>query len=383
MLFDGIGNLITVADSNSLHLTSAMTLMAWVKVDIQTGWRNILLKQNGNNLAYALYANDNQSGLGWPDGQVSIGGVAQAVEATERALHGRWVHIAVTFGGGSLQMYVNGMLERTVAVGGNLPVTQGPLWLGGDLVWLDEFFSGVMDEVRILGVALPVEDIRTLMRTPVVPGTAPPPTDPTGLVAAYNFDDGTATDITGRGHNGVLNGTVSAPGIYGRALSFNGTSDLVAIADAVDLEFTTGMTLEAWVKPNAVNGWQSLLLKQGPAGLVYGLYASDPAQHAAGFVTVAGTARDARAPAPLPTNAWSHVVATYDPNEGDLRIWVNGIPVDDRWLTGNITVSNGSLFIGGNRFWGEYFNGLIDNVRIYNRALGIVEIQTNQVTPVF
>jgi hypothetical protein len=251
------------------------------------------------------------------------------------------------------------------------------------LAFVDEFFKGVMDEVRILGAALPEADIRTLMRTPIVAGTAPPATSPTGLIAAYNFNDGTATDITGLGHNGVLNGTPSAPGLNGQALSFNGTSNLVQIADANNLDFTSGMTLEAWVKPNTVSGWQTVLMKQGPNGLVYSLYASDANQHAAGFVRIAGVDRDARAPDPLPTNAWSHVVATYEKSEGKLRIWVDGIPRDDRALTGDITVSTGALFIGGNQFWGEYFNGLIDNVRIYNRALGIVEIQTNQVTPVF
>src|SRR5258707_1076379 len=153
------------------------------------------------------------------------------------------MHVAVTFGGGSLKMYINGVLETTVAATGNLPVTTGPLTLGGDLVWLDEFFSGVMDEVRIMGVMLSVTDIRTLMRTPVVPGSATPATDPTGLVAAYNFDSGTATDVTGHGHNGVLNGVVSAQGIYGQALSFDGTSSLVTIPDARDLHFTSGLTL--------------------------------------------------------------------------------------------------------------------------------------------
>ena len=47
-IFDGVDDLITVADSNSLDLTSAMTLMAWVKVENQTGWRDILFKQNGS-----------------------------------------------------------------------------------------------------------------------------------------------------------------------------------------------------------------------------------------------------------------------------------------------------------------------------------------------
>jgi hypothetical protein len=166
-----------VADSNSLHLTSAMTLMAWVKVDKQTGWRNILLKQNGSDLAYALYANDNQSALGYPGGYVNIGGAAQLVDSTESALQ---------------------RPQRRATWDGRCA---GHLWAG-----------------------------------PVV----------------------------------------------------NGTSDLVAIADAPDLEFTTGMTLEAWVRPNSVSGWQSLLEKEGPNGLVYALYASDPAQHAGGFLRVAG-----------------------------------------------------------------------------------------------
>jgi hypothetical protein len=382
MVFDGIDDLITVANSSSLNLTNAMTLMAWVKVNNQTGWRNILMKQNGNDLAYAMYANDNASALGEPGGYVNIGGVTRSVGGTEGALQNRWMHVAVTYGGGSLKMYINGVLNRTLAVTGNLPVTSGPLWLGGDQVWLDEFFSGVMDEVRILGVTLSEADVRTLMRTPVVPGTAPPATSPTGLVAAYSFDDGTATDRTGLGHTGTLTGTTTATGKYGQALSFNGTSSLVTIADANDLDFTGGMTLEAWVNPATVNGWQSLLLKQGPDGLVYAMYGSDNAQHAAGFARIGGVDRDVRASNALPINVWSHVAVTYDKTEGMLRIWVDGVPVDDRAITGDITVSTGSLFIGGNQFWGEYFNGRVDNVRLYNRALGIVEIQTNQTTPV-
>ncbi|HEV8345722.1 MAG TPA: N,N-dimethylformamidase beta subunit family domain-containing protein, partial [Vicinamibacterales bacterium] len=382
MQFDGVDDLITVADSNSLDLTSAATMMAWVKVTTQTGWRNILLKQNGGDLAYALYANNNGSALGQPNGYVNVGGVAQSVAALDGALSGRWMHVAMTYGGGSLKIYLNGVLHRSLAVSGNMPVTSGPLWLGGNQVWLDEFFSGVMDEVRLLGVTLSESDIRTLMHTPVVPGTAAPATSSTGLVASYNFDDGTATDKTGLGHNGTLGGAVSAQGIYGNAVSFNGTSNYVTIADANDLDFTTGMTLEAWVRPTTLSSWRSLLLKQGPQGLVYAMYGSDPASKSVGLVRIAGVDRDVVATSPLPLNAWSHVVVTYEKAEGMLRIWVDGIPVDDRSVTGDITTSTGALYMGGNQFWGEYFNGRIDNVRLYNRALGIVEIQTNQATPV-
>jgi hypothetical protein len=382
MQFDGINDLITIADSNSLDLTTAMTLMAWVKPDTQTGWRTILMKQNGSNLAYGAYSNNNATALGRPDGYVVSGGIDRNASATEGALQGQWLHVAVTFGGGSLRIYLNGTLHRTVAATGNLPVTTGPMWIGGNNIWLDEFFHGTIDEVRLLGVALSDADIRTAMRTPVVPGSAPPSTSPTGLVASYNFDDGTAADKTGLGHPGTITGPVGAPGIYGQALSFDGVNDLVTIADANDLDFTTGMTLEAWVKPTTVSGWQTVLMKEGPDGLVYSLYGSDHAQHSAGFVRIAGNDRDVRTFDALPTNTWSHLVLTYNKAASRLEIWVDGVPRDDRTITGDIMVSNGSLFIGGNQFWGEYFNGSIDNVRLYNRPLNVVEIQTNQVTPV-
>jgi hypothetical protein len=383
MHFDGIDDLITVADSNSLDLTSAATLMAWVKVENQNGWRNILFKHNVSDLTYGLYANNSTSALGQPIAYVNSGGVIRSASASEGAYTGRWVHVAVTFGAGSLKMYVNGVLERTVATPGTIAVSTGPLWLGGDLDWLDEYFVGVMDEVRILGVALPVADIRTLMRTPVVPCTAIPPTAPTGLVAAYNFDNGTASDTTGLGHNGVLTATVAAAGMYGQALSFNGTSSLVSVADANDLDFTTGMTLEAYVRPNTLTGWRSLLLKQGSTGgLAYALYGSDQANHPAGFANIAAWDADARGPSTLPVNAWSHVVVTWAQNEGMLKLWIDGFQVGARAVTGTITVTSGALFMGGNQFWGEYFDGRIDNVRLYNRPLDIVEIQTNQVTPV-
>ena len=49
--------------------------------------------------------------------------------------------------------------------------------------------------------------------------------------------------------------------------------------------------------------------------------------------------------------------------------------------SGTIGTSSGPLRIGGNSLWGEYFQGTIDEVRIYNRALTALEIQTDMVTP--
>jgi len=221
------------------------------------------------------------------------------------------------------------------------------------------------------------------MQSPVVFGSAPPPTASTGLVAAYNFDDGAATDVSGRGHNGTLRGAAPAAGLHGQALSFDGIDDLVEVADRDDLDFTSGMTIEAWVYPTSLGTkWRTAVLKAGTSSLVYGLYANDNAKRLAGYAQTNGIDRAATSLAgALPLNVWTHVVATYDQAAGLLTIWANGVTVGQYSVTGDIEVSNGALFIGGNTLWGEYFAGLIDGVRLYNRALDIVEIQTNMLTP--
>jgi hypothetical protein len=71
---------------------------------------------------------------------------------------------------------------------------------------------------------------------------------------------------------------------------------------------------------------------------------------------------------------------TYD--GATLRMFVNGAQVSSRALTGSAVVTSGALRIGGNSVWGEYFRGLIDEVRIYNRALTASEIQTDMNTPI-
>jgi hypothetical protein len=382
MVFNGLDDMINVADHGTLDLTSAMTLMAWIKVDNRSGWRTVLMKERQPEFSYALYAADADV-AGRPTGYVRTGSITRTVAGLEVAPINGWMHVAVTMGTSQLRFYVNGVLHRSVASSGSLTTSNNPLRLGGNQAYPNEFFSGVMDEVRIFGRELTVDDIRKLMQTPVgaavsAPTPPPPPPSPSsGLVAAYNFDDGTATDKSGLGNNGVLNGPQAVDG----ALRFDGVNDLVSIAAAASLDLTTGMTVEAWVRPTSVTGWRSIIVKEAPAplGLSYALYASDTASRAGAYVAITGNTKDLPGSV-LPVNVWTHVVMTYD--SSTLRIWIDGVPNASLPMTGAIDASASQLSIGGNRLWGEYFAGLIDNVRIYNRALDAGEIQSNRVTPV-
>ncbi len=205
-----------------------------------------------------------------------------------------------------------------------------------------------------------------------------------GLVAAYSFDDGAGTtlvDRAGMGHTGTISGaTWTTQGRFGSALAFDGVDDWVTVNDAPALDLTTGMTLEAWVYPAANGGgtWRNVLIKERANGEVYNLYANADTNAPTVYVVTAaqpGAAVDARATSLIPLNTWTHLAATYDGTT--LRVFVNGVQVGNRALSGALLVSTGALRLGGNAVWGEYFQGRLDEVRIYNRALTAVEIQAD------
>jgi hypothetical protein len=205
-----------------------------------------------------------------------------------------------------------------------------------------------------------------------------------GLIASYAFQEGTGTttaDGTGKGHTGTIAGATWADdGHTGRGLWFDGVGDWVTVADANDLDLTAGMTLEAWVNPFALSGWKTIMAKEAPGAFAYGIYANDGSPWPSVTVRIGAADRVASGTAALPLNTWSHMAATYD--GVTLRLYRNGVQVGSRAQTGNMLTSTGALRLGGNAIWNEFFTGLMDDVRVYNRALTAVEIQTDMNTPV-
>jgi hypothetical protein len=186
-------------------------------------------------------------------------------------------------------------------------------------------------------------------------------------------------DASGNGNEGVLSGpTRTSAGKFGSALSFDGINDWVTVDDHATLDLSSGMTLEAWVKPSALSGWRTTLIKETASGLAYALYAHDNGPRPAAYIHIGG---DLTTPgsAALPTNAWTHLATTYDGSR--LRLFVNGVETSTT-VSGSIEQSAHPLRIGGNAVWGEYFSGLIDEVRVYNRALSATEIQADMNLPV-
>ncbi|MBL7738685.1 MAG: DUF4082 domain-containing protein, partial [Chitinophagaceae bacterium] len=212
------------------------------------------------------------------------------------------------------------------------------------------------------------------------------------LVAAYGFNENTGTtaaDISGNNNTGTLtNGPLwSASGRFGAAILFDGTNDFVNISDANSLDLTSGMTMEAWVYPSNLTGFKTVICKDRTASsYTYTLAANNNTtnvnnQRPSSRIRTGTTNRTVTGTSKLTLNTWTHLASTYDGTT--FRLYVNGVQVSSLAATGNIAVTTDPLRIGGTTaLAAQYFAGLIDEVRIYNRALSQAEIQADMNIPV-
>jgi hypothetical protein len=139
------------------------------------------------------------------------------------------------------------------------------------------------------------------------------------------------------------------------------------------------MTLSAWINPaGSQSGWKTIVQREPDAYFLNASNGSTTLRPAGGGHIGAGISY-VGGPTASPVGSWTHVALTYDGSL--LRLFVNGVEVAAQQATGTIQSSSSPLSIGGNSPYGEYFNGLIDDVRVYNRALSQAEIQTDIATP--
>ena len=210
-----------------------------------------------------------------------------------------------------------------------------------------------------------------------------------GLLAGYSFNQGsgtTAADSSGNGITGTLSGaTWAAAGEYGSALSFDGTSSYVDLGNPAAIQNTGSMTWAAWVKAtgNPPDDGQIMAKSNDASGWQF---KTSPDTGPETFcVKVSGSSSSAQrySKTVRTLHTWYHVAAVDKANTATLDIYVNGV-LDNGVLRGAIPSSQATSILNvniGRRTGGYYFKGLIDEVRLYNRALSQAEIQTIMNTP--
>ncbi len=222
----------------------------------------------------------------------------------------------------------------------------------------------------------------TVIGEPTLPPTAVtrpvPPTPPApaaaaaGLVAWWRFDEGggkVAHDSSGNGNDATLMRSPSwVAGKIGKALSLNGDDDYVATEVDVQPSAMPSTTWTAWVYPTRVNyKKRQLILSDNDGGNDRSVLIAADTAH---FAVLTGTG--VWVATSVEVKRWQHIAVVYTPS--GIEFYKNGI----RYPSGQIPRGQESHFklqIGRNPGFGEYFEGLIDEVRIYNRALSAAEIQ--------
>lgn len=195
-------------------------------------------------------------------------------------------------------------------------------------------------------------------------------------VLALGFDEGTGTttaDASGQGNHGTLDGAAwTTAGKHGNALDFDGVDDLVEVAHASSLTLTTSGTLSAWVNPDDTRIDDPVFAK----GDGYGLFASDYNSLApSGFIGRNWLISETG----LVTGDWTHVAVTFA-SGAPSAIYIDGVAVS-AWsaqASGDPISADGPLTVGAATAFGNWFDGRIDDVRVYDVALTATEIAADR-----
>ena len=205
------------------------------------------------------------------------------------------------------------------------------------------------------------------------------------VVAAYSFNEGSGTsvsDSSGNGNDGSLTGATWTPGVFSSALSFDGVNDAVTVPDRPGINLGNTGTVEAWVRLNALGRWHGVVAKGSANNDTLHNYALEvtDANRARCILGNGVASQFLDSTVALPANQFRHLACTW--NGTTLSLYINAVLNASTAQTVIPAGNTAPLTIG--RFGGnsDFTAGIIDEIRVYNRALAQAEIQFDMNTPI-
>jgi hypothetical protein len=223
-----------------------------------------------------------------------------------------------------------------------------------------------------------------------------------GLVAYYPFN-GNANDESGNNNNGKITSiknsimmskimsdtsnkekkteaifTVDKYGQPGSALNLNGIDNCVEVASSPTVNITGSLSISCWIYPRRAGRWESWVAKVNNNGSKsqwrFGF--GDPAPASFGLTVWNSDWYDHWTnKKAIPLNTWSHVILIADQQQHFATYYLNGELVDTVTGIKEFSGSDDPLFIGHQKDDFVFFDGMIDEVRIYNRTLNNDELK--------
>ncbi|MFH1193616.1 MAG: LamG domain-containing protein [bacterium] len=378
--FNGISNVINVANESNFDFTTAFTLSGWIKAKGSNFYYGVIAKgDGGDGWDLILHSGRLRMGLRGTS-QIDNSGVGNDIRDD------KWHYFTIVNTTSNIKTYVDNVMVSSyngtwTATTNNTLVQIGDRQLLGTL-------DGSLDDVRIYNYALSAAEVANLYSSAKVNYISAP--SRTGLVGYWTMDanDMSATgatlyDKSGKNNNGTVTGTTTSTGRIGQARSFNGSSDFIDVGNNTALNVGTGdVSFSAWVKPANITGGEQVLGKRNFGGLgttngyLFGLNSGqariliensdgDYVDYSTGSVSA---------------GAWRHIAATITRGSATgAKLFIDGVQVGTSQSTSlvqNSLTNATNLAIGrqGGDIASGYFNGAIDDVRIYNYALSAQEV---------
>jgi len=378
--FDGSNDRVNIADHATLQ-SDYLTIAAWIR-NTGSGWRTVAAKSDGGiTNAFWFGSSDSNKLLLKFNG---VGGSPYG--ATTNLNDSAWHHVAGTYDGSFIRVYVDGKLDNTPYAHSGITNKSGTLQIGGNDYWACCLWPGDIDEVRVYNRALSATEVANLYgasKKIMKVNTSQNLKLTTGLVGMWSFNGpdisgATALDRSGQGNNGTISGAVLDSGKVGQALKFNGTSDYVDLGSSQIISSTTPFTVSYWANLLAISDYKIPITLRTNSSQNWRQFwtLSDNSVYFgsnSGWVNLKGALSGSF------MGQWHHIVVTYNGSgattAANFSIYDNGISLstsDGGSFTGDTGTSRIGVLSNGTSWpW----NGKIDEVRIYNRVLSDAEVK--------
>lgn len=365
--FNGNNAYISVPNNPSFSGNTELTLSAWIRPeDLNGTYRGIITKwfQNASSDTYAiLLANTNQ--------------ILAAVKGNPEIFSGmisanNWIQVVYTHSLTVDKIFINGVLVSTSNVSVGMSSSTIPIIIGADsnngTIW--RFFKGKIDEVKIYNRALTIQEIEYQYAYESIPTNIN-----TGLVAHYNMNNN-VDDQSGNGHNTTYTNTTVTTGRKGDAngaYSFNGINQRINLGTWFNLQ---QFTISMWLNTGSTqaNAYAMIFDNNHGGNLMWNMQQRNTTLNLYDFGLSGspGTGQSFN----LTPNQWTHIVITC--NGSTLSLYKDGVLSGSSTYTGPIIYNGtqslclGTYVNGGN--YVRYWNGKMDDIKIYNRAVSDVEV---------
>jgi hypothetical protein len=359
--FDGVDDYIDLPNS-TIGNWSVITYSAWVYASPYSGvgWPGFIgATTNGvaNNINIGIW-----QGTGHMHLEVQTSNGNFPMEGNLSIPWNTWFHVVLVYDGISLTEYLNGIKGKSIPASGTL-LTVTDLTLGQASSGF-HFFNGRLDDVRIYHQALTPDEVLVLYR------------ECDGLWAYYPLN-GNVGDSTGHGYNGTINGnptlTSDRFGTPNSAYSFDGVDDYIDLPNSTIGNWSV-ITYSAWVyaSPYSGVGWPGFIgaTTNGVANNInLGIWQGTDHLHLE--VQTSNGNFPMEGNLSIPWNTWFHVVFVYDGTS--LTEYLNGVKGRSIPASGTLlTVTDITLGQASSGF--HFFNGKLDDVKIFNCALSAIDV---------